>query len=69
MSKKTQLYICPVCFEISNTINDAHEHTMILCDYGEPGDERRKPVKDEFNHYVNPAPRWFLEAVGWVKAD
>lgn len=71
MGKTTLVYICPKCFEVSFEKGDAnkHAHKMILCDFGELGDERRKPVKDKFNHYVSSAPRWFLEAIGWYKKE
>jgi hypothetical protein len=39
---------------------------MVECEAGIPGDERRRPVADRFGNYVSRAPRWFMEAVGWI---
>lgn len=59
-----KIYICPVCFRVCETQEECHEHKMIACDPGNPGDERRKPVVDRFGKLVSRAPRWFLEAQG-----
>jgi hypothetical protein len=40
---------------------------MIKCKTGELGDERRKPVYDSYGHIVSRAPRWYMEAVGWIE--
>jgi hypothetical protein len=40
---------------------------MVECDAGEPGGERSKPVHDRYGNLVSRAPRWYLEAVGWIK--
>ncbi|MGD2156311.1 MAG: hypothetical protein PVG32_05520 [Anaerolineales bacterium] len=42
---------------------------MIECDAGEFDDERRKPPIDKRGYLVTRAPRWYLEAVGWVRPD
>lgn len=62
-------YICPVCFRTCDTIEECHNHQMLECEVGEFGDERRKPVQDPFGNYVSRAPRWYLEAVGWLPAE
>lgn len=63
MDQKQVFYICPICFRVREDESECHEHLMILCDYGHPGDERRKPVSDRFGNLVSRAPRWYLEAV------
>jgi len=62
-------YLCPVCFETSESGVEYHRHQMIRCDAGQPGDERRKPLVDDSGQLKSRAPRWFLEAVGWVPAS
>ncbi|HUV92339.1 MAG TPA: hypothetical protein VMV80_04565 [Anaerolineales bacterium] len=68
MRSKTDFYICPVCFRVCETESECHQHKMILCHTGEPGDERRKPVTDHLGNPVSRAPRWYLEALGWIEA-
>ncbi len=63
MANDLVLYICPICFRVSETEDECHEHLMVLCETGHPGDERRKPVSDQFGNFVSRAPRWYLEAV------
>jgi hypothetical protein len=66
-------YICPTCFQVclSEQERDEHqvtfEHQMVACNPGGPGDARRKPVKNPYGQYVSRAPRWFLEALGWIE--
>ena len=66
-------YICPTFFRIGEPEQACHEHQattkhqMIACDPGELGDELRKPVSNRFGQYVSRAPRWFLEAIGWME--
>jgi hypothetical protein len=63
-----ELYICPVCFAVSEHADDSHEHgKLIRCKVGKPGEEIRKPVKDAHGRYFNRAPRWFNVAAGWIK--
>jgi hypothetical protein len=61
------IFICPTCFRVCETESECHAHRMVECDPGQPGDERRKPVTDQFGQYVSRAPRWYLEAMGWTK--
>jgi hypothetical protein len=67
MSSPIVFYICPVCFEICETRRDCHGHAMVHCDTVAPDDERRKPLFDAGGRLVSRAPRWFLEAVGWIQ--
>jgi hypothetical protein len=39
---------------------------VYTCIPGDLGDERRKPVNNRYGQYVSRAPRWFLEALGWI---
>jgi hypothetical protein len=66
--KGNLLYICPVCFRACSEQEDCHGHSMLCCDPGEWGDLRRRPVDDCRGQIQSRAPRWFLEASGWVKA-
>jgi hypothetical protein len=68
MDDQTTLYICPQCFRACESEIECHAHQMIECKVGQPGDERRKPVADRFGNFVSRAPRWFLEAAGWMRA-
>ena len=63
MANEQVFYICPICFRVCETESECHEHRMVLCETGHPGDERRKPVPDPFGNLVSRAPRWYLEAV------
>ena len=68
MSEVETLYICPKCFQVCETEELCHQHQqMVECEPGKAGDERRKPVRDRFGHFVSQAPRWYMEAVGWLK--
>jgi hypothetical protein len=68
MSGVEKFYICPICFRVCETDEECHEHRMIECRPGELGEERRKPVADRFGNLVSRAPRWYLEAIGWLKS-
>lgn len=69
MNASVTLYICPKCFMVCETGEKCHQHQILLeCEPGEFGDERRKPVRNQFGVYVSRAPRWYLEAIGWIKA-
>jgi hypothetical protein len=69
MSAVYVFYICPTCFNACETAEECHEHQMMGCDPGELGHERRKPVMDAAGRVYTRAPRWYLEAVGWIQAD
>jgi hypothetical protein len=68
-------YICPICFLVFETEQECHAHrvatghTVFACKPGKQGDERRKPVNNRYGQYASRAPRWFLEALGWIEDD
>jgi len=63
MNHSTIFYICPTCFYASDRASEPHEHRLLRVDPGPPNDERRRPVTDPNERILNPAPRWFYEAV------
>ena len=63
MKQEQVIYICPICFRVCESEAKCHEHLMVICETGQPGDERRKPITDRFGKLVSRAPRWYLEAV------
>jgi hypothetical protein len=69
MNDNQSIFICPVCFQACDTKIECHQHMMIECNTGKPGDERRKPVEDLYGHFVSRAPLCYLEALGWIKTD
>lgn len=68
MEKDSVFYICPVCFQTCDTEIECHRHQMVECVPGKAGTYRRQPVHDSSGRLVSRAPRWYMEAVGWVKA-
>ena len=70
MTPEREFYICPICFQVCESKRACnlhiHGHRMVVCNPGKSGDERRKPVRDKFGNPVSRAPRWYLEAVGWI---
>ena len=66
MNEDVVIYICPKCFQVCDSEIECHQHFMVKCNTGEPGDARRRPIYDHYGHIVSRAPRWYLEAVGWV---
>jgi hypothetical protein len=68
-------FICPICFLVFETEQECNQHRlstghpMFACKPGKKGDDRRKPVNNRFGQYVSRAPRWFLEALGWIVED
>ena len=69
MSSDTDFFICPTCFRVCETEMECHQHQMVACHTGEFGDKRRRPVKDLNGKLVSRAPRWYMEAVGWIKTE
>lgn len=69
MNDNQTIFICPICFQVCDTKIECHQHLMVECNTGKPGDERRKPVEDHYGHFVSRAPLWYLEALGWIKTD
>jgi hypothetical protein len=63
MEQEQVFYICPKCFRVCETEAKCHEHLMVICETGHPGDEIRKPVLDQNGRLVSRAPRWYLEAL------
>jgi hypothetical protein len=71
MDGEVVFYICPKCFDITETPPDRHGHQgkLVECHPGEMGDARRKPPVDEHGHVMTRAPRWYLEAIGMIKPN
>ena len=73
MTAEDTVYMCPVCFKVCDSNEECHRHRMLECNPGQPGDERRKPIRDRFGHMVSRAPRWFIEATnlipGWTPIE
>jgi hypothetical protein len=42
---------------------------MIECNIDELDDNMRKPIRDNFGNMVSRAPRWYMEAVGWIQVE
>ena len=68
MSEGKFLYICPECFQVCDTEQECHSHQMIECYTGSQGDPIRRPLTDSKGNLVSRAPRWYLEARGWIPA-
>ena len=51
------VYLCEVCFAISDKPSEHHEHAMIECDAGYPGDDCTRPVTDEAGRLLTHAPK------------
>ncbi len=69
MNTDCTFYLCPICFEAFECDGEHHDHRLVRCDPGEPGDERRKPVINGSGRITSRAPRWFLEAIGTLPAQ
>jgi hypothetical protein len=63
MDQEQVFFICPICFRVCETESECHNHKMVICKAGQPGDERRKPVTDRFGNMASRAPLWYLEAL------
>jgi hypothetical protein len=63
MNQTQVIYVCPICFRVCESEEECHQHKMILCETGHPGDERRKPLTDTQGNLVSRAPFWYLEAL------
>ena len=63
MDQEQVFYICPKCFRVCETESECHEHLMVICETGHPGDEKRKPVIDSDGRLVSRAQLWYLEAL------
>lgn len=62
MNTSTTFYICPICFETSETVLEGHKHPMIKVDLSTLSDDARRPVRDASGRLVSAAPRWFVDA-------
>jgi len=62
------LYVCLYCFQVCEDPVNCHSSPMLVCRPGKPGSIRRKPVADRAGRLLSRAPRWFLEATGWINA-
>lgn len=63
MIANQDFYICPVCFDISETAGSHHERPMIHCKDVPVGDKMLRPEFCEDGDLKSRAPRWFLQAV------
>ena len=63
MNPEEIFYLCPTCFEASETAAECHGHRMMHCECGQPGDERRKPVVNGGGQLTSRAPRWFWQTL------
>ncbi len=68
MGDPESFYICPYCFSICDKDIHCHDHPMVHCIPGRWGVPARKPVSDPCGNLRSSAPRWYLEAVGWIQA-
>jgi hypothetical protein len=69
MDTDCTFYLCPICFEVSESASRHHGRRMLRCDAGNPGDETRKPLMDTDGRLKSHAPRWFLETIGLLPAQ
>lgn len=66
MKTRYRFYLCPTCFKSSPVEDKTHLHVMLYFGPGTPQDQRRRPLMDAQGRLLTHAPRWFLEAVGWI---
>ncbi len=59
------IYICQECFTIATRSQTCCERKMIRIDAGVPGDERSKPLMDEYGNLKTRAPVWWVERNAW----
>jgi hypothetical protein len=63
------IYVCLYCYQVCENPTSCHESPMLVCNPGRPGSPRRKPVVDRSGRLLSRAPRWFLEATGWIESQ
>ena len=68
MVEPSAFYICPFCFTVCEQDQRCHGHPMVRCVPGNWGMPSRMPVADGSGKMYSRAPRWYLEAVGWIQA-
>jgi hypothetical protein len=54
------LYICEICFHSQTEPGECHDHPLIRCDAGCPGDECTQPVGAADGRLLTRAPRWWI---------
>ncbi len=54
------VYMCEVCFAVSDKPTLHHGQPMIECDAGCPGDDVTRPVVDEQGRILTHAPKWWV---------
>lgn len=62
MKSNCLFYICPTCFNTSETEANCHGRSMIKYDACVQTHDQRKPLRDANGRLQSRAPRWFLEA-------
>ncbi|MDQ4077629.1 MAG: hypothetical protein M3220_15455 [Chloroflexota bacterium] len=67
MNTQGTFYLCPTCFEVTESHAETHQHTMIEVKATAISDQRRQPVTDESGRVLSRAPQWFLEAIGTLR--
>lgn len=67
MRKDCNFYICPTCFETSETPRECHGQMMIHCAALPAGHEDLKPLFDEEGNLKTRAPAWFVEQVAALR--
>jgi hypothetical protein len=55
------VYICRVCHLVGLKPLNCHPGNSVVCDAGEPGDERSKPLFDRQGRLVTRAPKWWVD--------
>jgi hypothetical protein len=54
------VYVCEICFAMSDTTLAHHGRPMVRCEIGQPGDDSTKPVMDEAGRLLTHAPKWWV---------
>lgn len=62
-------YFCPVCFDQVEPSLEQHPHRLVRVVPGDPGSERRKPVRGARGEILSRAPRWFVEALQQAREE
>ncbi len=68
MKSHNIFYICPICFNTSETSAHCHGRAMIKYDACAVTGDQRKPVADSQGRFKSRAPRWFVEAISGPRA-
>jgi len=54
------VFMCEVCYNVSDQPARHHERMMIECDAGCPGDDCTYPVIDNHDRILTRAPKWWI---------